>query len=143
MIKSRLPLNELVEEYTANSKIINKANEELLSSGRGCSNKKLKASLELSKLLHKKQLEKLEVLDNGFVGDLEAFMHDNYAHLSIKETNYKVIERSRVVFVSSLGRFENTIATIEDSLNFNKSIMIAKASIAIAILSIIVSFFSR
>jgi len=53
-----------------------------------------------------------------------------------------VVERARTVFTSSLGRFENTIANIEDSLNFNQSIMLARISIVVAILSIAASYFS-
>ncbi|WP_242616734.1 hypothetical protein, partial [Vibrio vulnificus] len=140
MKKNRIDLNKLVAEYTENSKIINKANEELLNNDRGLFKAKLKTSLNAAKSVHKKQLEKLEELDGSFVGDLESFMHENFAHLSIKDTNYKVVERARTVFTSSLGRFENTIATIEDSLNFNQSIVLARISIAVAILSIAASY---
>ncbi|WP_019274795.1 hypothetical protein [Vibrio coralliilyticus] len=142
MKKNRIYINVLVAEYTENSKIINKANEKLLNNDRGLFKTKLKTSLNVAKSVHKKQLEKLEELDDSFVGDLESFMHDNIALLSIKDANYKVVERARTVFTSSLGRFENTIANIEDSLNFNQSIMLARISIIVAILSIAASYFS-
>ncbi len=142
MKKNRIYINVLVAEYTENSKIINKANEKLLNNDRGLFKTKLKTSLNVAKSVHKKQLEKLEELDDSFVGDLENYMHDNIALLSIKDANYKVVERARTVFTSSLGRFENTIANIEDSLNFNQSIMLARISIVVAILSIAASYFS-
>ncbi|ELA7368118.1 hypothetical protein PYE51_16935 [Vibrio aestuarianus] len=142
MKKNRIYINVLVAEYTENSKIINKANEKLLNNDRGLFKTKLKTSLNVAKSVHKKQLEKLEELDDSFVGDLESYMHDNIALLSIKDANYKVVERARTVFTSSLGRFENTIANIEDSLNFNQSIMLARISIVVAILSIAASYFS-
>ncbi|HCH0720705.1 TPA: hypothetical protein NKO89_004830 [Vibrio parahaemolyticus] len=142
MKKNRIYINVLVAEYTENSKIINKANEKLLNNDRGLFKTKLKTSLNVAKSVHKKQLEKLEELDDSFVGDLESYMHDNIALLSIKDANYKVVERARTVFTSSLGRFENTIANIEDSLNFNQSIMLARISIVVAILSIATSYFS-
>ncbi|MDS1873406.1 hypothetical protein, partial [Vibrio vulnificus] len=142
MKNNRIYLNELIAEYTENSKIINKANEELLNNDRGLFKAKLKINLNIAKSVHKQQLKKLEELDGSFVGDLEDFMHDNFAHLSIKDTNYKVVERARTVFTSSLGRFENTIAAIEDSLNFNQSIVLARISIFVAVLSIATSYFS-
>jgi hypothetical protein len=142
MKKNRIYINVLVAEYTENSKTINKANEKLLNNDRGLFKTKLKTSLNVAKSVHKKQLEKLEELDDSFVGDLESYMHDNIALLSIKDANYKVVERARTVFTSSLGRFENTIANIEDSLNFNQSIMLARISIVVAILSIATSYFS-
>ncbi|MCG9703117.1 hypothetical protein L1D19_23930 [Vibrio natriegens] len=143
MKKNRIYLNELVAGYTESSKIINKANEKLLNNNKCLFKNKLKTSLNIAKLEHKKQLERLEELDDSFVGDLENFMHDNFAHLTIKNTNYKVVERARTVFTSSLGRFENTIATIEDSLNFNRSILLARISIFVAILSIAASYFGE
>lgn len=143
MRKNRIYLNELVAGYTENSKIINKANKKLLNNKNGLFKTKLKTSLKVAKAEHKKQLEKLEELDDSFVGDLENFMHDNFSLLTIKDTNYKVVERARTIFTSSLGRFENTIATLEDSLNFNQSIMLARISIFIAILSITMSYLIR
>ncbi|EGQ8006782.1 hypothetical protein G5Y06_004423 [Vibrio parahaemolyticus] len=142
MKKNFIHVDILVDEYVKNSKLINQSNESLLAGSKGFLGKNLKAKLIIAREEHKKYCMTLEELDGGFIGDLELYSHNNLAHLGIKNTNYKVVSRARTVCFDSLARFEKTLASIEDSLNFNLSIKLAWLSIGVAVISIITSFIS-
>ena len=142
MKKNFIHVDILVDEYVKNSKLINQSNESLLAGSKGFLGKNLKAKLVIAREEHKNYCMTLEELDGGFIGDLELYSHNNLAHLGIKDTNYKVVSRARTVCFDSLARFEKTLASIEDSLNFNLSIKLAWLSIGIAVISIITSFIS-
>ncbi|ENI8077326.1 hypothetical protein ABZW73_004173 [Vibrio vulnificus] len=130
----------LIDEYMKNSKLINQSNASLLTCSKGFLGRNLKSKLVVAREEHKKYCMTLEELDGGFVGELELSSHSNLAHLGIKDVNYKVVSRARTVCVDSLERFEKTLASIEDSLNFNLSIKLAWISIGIAVVSIVTNF---
>ncbi|HIF5585202.1 TPA: hypothetical protein ACX3CS_004693 [Vibrio parahaemolyticus] len=142
MKKKFIHVDVLVDEYVKNSKLINQSNESLLAGSKGFLGRNLKAKLVIAREEHKNYCMTLEELDGGFIGDLEFYSHNNLAHLGIKDTNYKVVSRARTVCFDSLARFEKTLASIEDSLNFNLSIKLAWLSIGVAVISIITSFIS-
>ncbi|EGR0637647.1 hypothetical protein E5T98_22695 [Vibrio vulnificus] len=142
MKKNFIHVDVLVDEYVKNSKLINQSNESLLAGSKGFLGKNLKAKLVIAREEHKNYCMTLEELDGGFIGDLELYSHNNLAHLGIKDTNYKVVSRARTVCFDSLARYEKTLASIEDSLNFNLSIKLAWLSIGVAVISIITSFIS-
>ncbi len=135
-------VNVLVDEYVKNSKLINQSNESLLACNKGFLGRNLKAKLIIAREVHKDYCTTFEELEGGFIGDLEPYSHNDLAHLGIKDANYKVVSRARTVCFDSLVRFEKTLASIEDSLNFNLSIKLAWLSIGVAVISIIASFIS-
>ncbi len=130
----------LVDEYIKNSRLINQRNRALLECSKGFLGKDLKANLLIAREDHKNYCIKLEELDNGYVGDLEVFSHNDLARLGIKDVNYKVVSRARTVCFDSLERLERTLVAIEDSLKFNLSMKVAWLSIGIAVVSIITNF---
>jgi hypothetical protein len=138
--KKKVHINTLVNDYLEISKQINKSNEKLLNCDKGFFNQKLKAQLHIARDEHKNYSINHEQLDHEFVGDIEVYMHDSLAHLAIKDANYKVVSRARLVSLASLDRFEKTLVAIEDSLNFKISIKLAWMSIGVAVLSMALNF---
>ncbi|MPW31962.1 hypothetical protein F9L16_23710 [Agarivorans sp. B2Z047] len=142
MGRKHIHINTLVNEYMEVSKSINRSHEKLISCSRGFWGRKIRPKLQAAREEHKEYCVKLEELDEGFVGDLEIYAHENLAHLSIKDINYKVLSRARKVCVSNLERFEKSFIAIEDSRNFKTSMKVAWSSIGVAIISIIANFLS-
>ena len=140
MSKKIVHIDTLIQEYMESSKLITQSNEALLGCKKGLFNQKLKSRLRIAKEEHKNYIIKLQEFDDVFVGDLEGYMHSDLAHLAIKDTNYKVLSRARFVCFSNLERFEKTLVSIEDSLNFKQSIQLAWLSIGVASFSIIANF---
>lgn len=143
MGKQFIHIDILVEEYLRNSKLINQSNEALLDCRKGFLRKKLKKAQVIARKEHKDFCSKLEELDGHFVGDLENHTHGSLVHLGITDANYKTASRARRVCFDSFERFEKTLLTIEDNLNFNLSIKLAWLSIGIAVVSIATNFISR
>ena len=130
----------LIDEYLTCAKSVNEANFRLIQSKGGFRNRKIKLSIEKALIEYKNFIAVLEELEPSFIGDIEIYYHTDIAHLGIKQVNQGAAARARTVFLDSLQRFNSTICTKEESINFNQTTNLARLSILIAVLSFVISF---
>ena len=138
--KRFMHVDKLIDKYIRYAEEINACNDVLFNVEKGFLGKNLKNQIIEAKQKHKKYQAALAELEHYYIGELEIYSHNDMAHIALKNSNKDAVSRARIVLVSSFQRFENTLITIEDSLNFNKTINLARLSILMAIISIAVSF---
>ncbi|CAI2291041.1 conserved hypothetical protein [Vibrio parahaemolyticus] len=130
----------LIGEYLTCARSVNEANFRLIQSKSGFRNRKIKLSIEKALIEYENFIAVLEELEPSFIGDLENYYHTDIAHLGIKQVNQDAAARARTVFLDSLQRFNSTICTKGESINFNQTTNLARLSILIAALSFVISF---
>ncbi len=139
MSKERnIDIKTLVNSYLDLTKEINVSAKELIND--------IASYDENAKLKHSHYLSKFNVLERDYVGDIEHFYHSDVALLAIKQSNIEAVGRARKVCLNSLQRYEQLLVCIEDRSRFARTIKLAKLSILVAVVSVIIpavySFFA-